>query len=286
MPATAITLLELIKKGESLLDEQECEGSLAGSEQIAMHLLGIASRVDLYSEPKTITDEIEGAFFSLIEKRAEGYPLQYVVGEVAFSDMIVQVDERALIPRPETEGLVDMCSKWYPHDEALAILDLCTGSGCIAVSLATIFPSATVTAVDVSPDAVMCTRDNVRAHGLEERVNVIWCDLFAGLEGNQFDLITVNPPYIPTGELASLQEEIHYEPRIALNGGVDGLDIVRRIVEEVKQYMKPGGRVICELGDEQADMVLNYVGEKGYSYGEIHCDFAGKKRFVSWRNEE
>lgn len=212
----------------------------------------------------------------IVEKRLTGRPLWYIIGDVEFYDCTIKVDERALIPRPETEILAQHAAKAVEDGDK--VLDLCTGSGCIAVSVAKHCKGKKVqiTAADVSDAAIMLARENANYNSVD--VNFVQSDLFSRVHG-RFNLIVCNPPYIKSGEIAGLQSEVRdYEPRIALDGGEDGLEFYRRLAREVSRYITRGGLLMLEVGEGQAQEVLKLFDKREYAM--VVKDFAGVDRFL------
>ena len=212
----------------------------------------------------------------IVEKRMTGRPLWYIIGDVEFYDCTIKVDERALIPRPETEILAQQVVNTL--EEGDKMLDMCTGSGCIAVSVAKHLngKKVQITAADVSDAAIMLARENANYNSVN--INFIQSDLFSRVHG-RFNLIVCNPPYIKSGEIASLQSEVRdYEPRIALDGGEDGLDFYRRLAKEVTRYITRGGLLMLEVGEGQAEEVLKLFDKREYAM--VVKDFAGVDRFL------
>ena len=212
----------------------------------------------------------------IVEKRLTGRPLWYIIGDVEFYDCTIKVDERALIPRPETEILAQHVVKSV--EEGDKVLDLCTGSGCIAVSAAKHLKGKKVqiTATDVSDAAIMLARENANYNSVD--INFVQSDLFSRVHG-RFNLIVCNPPYIKSAEIATLQSEVRdFEPRIALDGGEDGLEFYRRLAREVSRYITRGGLLMLEGGEGQAQDVLKLFDKREYAM--VVKDFAGVDRFL------
>ncbi len=214
----------------------------------------------------------------IADERLTGRPLWYIIGDTDFYGYKIKVDERVLIPRPETEELASLVIG--SAEENCNILDLCTGSGAIAIAvykeLEKRGKAPKMTAVDISADALDLARENAEANGAD--IFFMQSDLFKRLRG-RFDIIVSNPPYIPTGNIEGLQKEVRdYEPRLALDGGVDGLEYYRKIAQEASKYLNRGGTVILEVGAGEADAVLRMF--KGVSYSMIIKDFNGIDRYV------
>lgn len=196
---------------------------------------------------------------TLLKRRANGEPLQYILGGAYFMGLRFSVDKRVLIPRQDTETLAESAIIALRGMKKPRVLDLCTGSGAIGISIKTLIPSAEVTLTDVSRDALDVAHKN--AHDLNADVDIRHGDLFKAVGRDQFDLIASNPPYIPRGDIDALQKEVQYEPLLALDGGEDGLDVYRRIAKEAPAHLKPEGYVYLEVGIGQADAVLQLIRE-------------------------
>lgn len=281
----------------------------AEAAQLACHVLS-CSKSWLYSHKgDEVEDKVLLASAALINERCKGRPLQYIIGTANFYGIDLAVDERVLIPRPETEVLVETAlkelSSFRPDaacSEGIAaarqalgvlpeplVLDLCTGSGAIAAAVAANLPKARVIATDLSPKAFMLARANLRPY---KNVQVLRGDLFDALSGLKdsssqsehllFDAILTNPPYIPADAIAGLAKEVRdFEPHMALDGGQDGLDIVKRIIEQAPKHLKSGGLLLMEIGDDQgADAVQIAASQGAYKEAVILKDLAGKDRIL------
>jgi release factor glutamine methyltransferase len=207
-------------------------------------------------------------------KRAEGRPLQYVFGYQEFYNVKLKVDERVLIPRPETEILAEEAIKLAGGGE---VLDICTGSGAIALAIAK-NSGAIVEGADISPEAIELARENAENNGLKVVFKV--SDLFEAYKDREFNLITANPPYIKRGDIAGLQKEVRdYEPRLALDGGEDGFNVIRRIAKEAGAYLKSGGTILIEVGIGQAYKTKELFISKSYTV-EVIKDLEGVDRII------
>jgi release factor glutamine methyltransferase len=218
---------------------------------------------------------------ALVERRAAGEPTQYLTGEREFYKRRFQVDDRVLIPRPETELLVDAALAVLPTDASARVLDVCTGSGCVAISLAAERPQARIWAIDLSEGACEVARLNARKHGVESRCEVLAGDLFDPLPpGERFHVIVSNPPYVTEGELPTLSPEVRCEPRLALEGGPDGLRLIRRLVSEAKEWLRPGGLLALEVGETQGEAVRGLLSQAGYREVRIEQDWEKRDRLA------
>ena len=212
----------------------------------------------------------------IVEKRLTGRPLWYIVGDTEFYNCKIKVDERALIPRPETELLAEAACKTVEDGDK--VLDLCTGSGCIAVAIAKNCAGrrVSVTAADLSDAAIMLAEENAKLNDVN--INFVQSDLFGGVRG-RFNLIVCNPPYIKSADIPKLQKEVReYEPRIALDGGDDGLDFYRRLAKEVRSYLAKDGMLLLECGEGQAEEILKLFGRRDYAM--VLKDLSGVDRFL------
>ena len=222
------------------------------------------------------TVEVE-VFDSFVDRRRSGEPLQYIEGTVPFGPIEVAVDSRVLVPRPETEQLYEIACDIV--DDPMVIVDLCTGSGNLAIALKHTFPSATIYATDISPDAVELARDNVRVAGLD--VTVLGGDLFDPLPDHlrgRIDLIVSNPPYLAAAELPDLPIDVRdHEPTVALVAGPVGDEVLARIAEAAPEWLRPGGAIVCEISEFHGPAVAEYFVSVD---GEIKQDLFGKERFV------
>jgi release factor glutamine methyltransferase len=250
------------------------------AELLLAHALG-CDRVRLYIDFDRPLDKGELARFrGLVERRAAGEPTHYILGAREFYGRPFKVDPRVLIPRPETELLVEQALQRLAPDATGPVLELCTGSGCIGLTLAAERPQLRVEATDVSAEALEVAADNARALGLEERVALLRGDLFAPVAGRRYAMIVSNPPYVARGAIAGLSAEVRREPQLALDGGVDGLDVIRRIVAEAPGALQPGGWLLLEIGEEQGPRLLALFASAGLQEGTIHRDLAGLDRIA------
>jgi release factor glutamine methyltransferase len=239
-------------------------------------------RISLYLNSKETLDKEKSLFISsVLKRRTQGEPIQYILGKTEFMGLEFKLTPDVLIPRPETEILVDVASEYIRKraPQGAGILDLGTGSGCIAVSLARLFPGARITASDISSLSLEVARDNAKLNGVA--IEFIRSDLFDSLRINSFDFIVSNPPYIAKADIAKLQPEVRREPIIALDGGKDGLDFYKRIIKESCDYLKEGGFLIMEIGFNQGKDVENISQNLGgYEIIKVIKDYNNIDRVV------
>jgi len=251
------------------------------------------SRVELYAyHDRPLAQDERAALRDGVKRRAAGEPLQYVTGEVAFRHIIVKVRPGVLIPRPETEVLVDtglpaVRAAIAERGEAL-VLDVCTGSGCIALSIAQECPGAKVIASDISPIACEVAGENAERLALAEQVTVYEGDLFDALPKDnrgRFDLLISNPPYIPSADVPVLPAEVAgFEPHLALDGGEDGLDVYRRILDEARMWLRPGSGIFAIELDERRVQQAAAEAREWYEDVRVVADLAGRDRIVTARS--
>ena len=241
------------------------------------HITGQSLTSIILNNTKPLGEPATGAFLAALERRKAKEPLQYILGRWAFMGLEMLTDPRALIPRPETELLVEEALKFiHGLGRRAKVLDVCTGSGCIAVAIAKLV-DADVTAIDISPAALTLAKENAALH--QAKINFLQSDLFAGLAGQTYDVIISNPPYIPTGELSGLQHEIQdHEPMLALDGGPDGLDIYRRLVPASLEHLTPGGALFLEIGPAEVETIMKSA---GYGIVRLVKDYAGLNRVLA-----
>ncbi|AEI68384.1 peptide chain release factor N(5)-glutamine methyltransferase [Corallococcus macrosporus] len=262
-------------------EKRQVDAPRLTAEILLSHVLEL-SRVRLYVDlDRPLSKEELGAYRALIERRMAGEPTQYLTGVREFYNRPFKVDARVLIPRPETELLVEAALRMLPRDAPGRALDVCTGSGCIAISLAAERPQATVTATDLSPDACALARENAQALGVADRVTVLQGDLFAPVPaGERFQVVVSNPPYIASGEIPGLSAEVRREPKLALDGGPDGLVAVRRVVTGARQWLEPGGLLAMEIGEDQGPAVLEFLRAAGYADARVEKDLERRERMA------
>lgn len=242
------------------------------------HVLGVDRGALLRMQPEELEEEAYARYCALVERRAKGEPTAYLLGSREFMSLDFAVNEAVLIPRPDTEILVEAVLEAAKGYESPIIFDICCGSGCIGVSLAHYLPNAAVTLVDLSSAAVSVAKQNAARHA-PTNATVLEEDAFH-LEG-ECDIFVSNPPYIETAVVDGLQTEVRdHEPRMALDGGADGLDFYRHFAETAMQNLRQGGMIALEVGHDQARVVGRLLEENGWSDVQIIADLAGIERVV------
>lgn len=281
------TIGALVKWATDDFRAKGIENPRLDAELIVAHALGITRTQVIIDAARPLDGPELSALRELVKRRRAREPVAYLRGEREFHGLPFRVDSRVLIPRPDTETLVDAALERTRHVSlSMRLADLCTGSGCVAIAIARERPTAKIWATDLSEDALSVARENAARLGA---YNVAFRagDLFAALpEGTQLDAVVANPPYIATTEIETLQPDIKdFEPRIALDGGPDGLAIVRRIVEEAPRWLVPGGLLALELGAGEAPAVTALFAERGFRDVRVHRDYARIERVVSGLRE-
>ncbi len=254
------------------------------AEVLLTHVVGW-SRAELLAHPERSLTQAQAVQFSeLVADRAAGYPLPHLTGEVEFYGLDVAVTPEVLIPRPETEVLVDLAlERLADRGEPTTVIDVGTGCGCIAVALASHLPEGLIYAIDISPPALAVARQNAERHGLDGRIRFMVGDLLDRRPG-PVDLIVSNPPYVTTDEWAELPPSIRdHEPRLALDGGADGLEVIRRLLRQSQGLLAPGGALLIEIGATQGGAVKEIAQRLFAQSGitiRVHPDLAGRDRVL------
>lgn len=249
------------------------------AQEIIAHVLGITRTQLLTSLDREISEDEAVKIMEIAQKVASHYPLEYALGYAWFLGEKIMVNPNVLIPRPDTETLV-LEAKRRINGRSLRVLDLCTGSGCIALLVKKLCPQCQIVASDISPSALDVARMNVDRMGLE--VELVQSDLFANLTG-KFDLMLSNPPYIPSDFIATLEPEIAHEPRLALDGGADGNDVYRRIAQALPQFLTEDGKALLEIDCPESIMMQNVSKVfEGFSR-EVLPDISGRARVLALR---
>jgi release factor glutamine methyltransferase len=271
------TTLKLVAWTQDFFAKKDVDAPRLTAELLLAHALS-CDRVRLYLDfEKPIAEAELARYRDLLRRRAEGEPTAYLLGRKEFYGRPFRVDPRVLVPRPETELVLEAALAALP--EGGRALDLCTGSGCLAISLALERPGVRVLATDLSEDALAVARENAAALGAV--VDFSGGDLWAAVHGAEpFDVIVSNPPYIPAKELAGLPREVRREPCIALDGGEDGLSVLRPIVAGAPSRLRPGGALCVEMHESHLDVLPRLCLEAGFARAEARRDLAGLPRFT------
>lgn len=263
---------------------------LAGARQDALRLMAQAlgtDRLAVYVEPRRAVDARGAALFrALVDRRAAHEPVQHILGFEEFRGLKIEVTPDVLIPRPETEGLVERALELLADRPGALVADIGTGSGAIACALAAARPDLEVLAVDQSLGALAVASDNVRVLGLASRVRLLAGDLLGPLAslGGSLDMVVANPPYLPSGIIAGLPAEVErFEPRMALDGGPDGMRVLRRIIAEAPRFLRPGGWLLMEIGEEQAGPLASLMAAEGFSSIGARRDLRDVERYIEGR---
>ncbi len=247
-------------------------------------------RLSLYLNKDMVLDKDKSTFISsVLKRRLKAEPIQYILGKTEFMGLEFKVNKDVFIPRPETEILVETAIKSVSSvkRQASSVLDLGTGSGCIAISLAKFLSDVKIIATDISQETIKISKYNARLNNVTDKIRFIYSDLFTdyGLRITGYDIIVCNPPYIPTEEIEGLQPEIKYEPRIALDGGSDGLDFYRRIVTCAPNYLNKCGFLIMEMGFGQREPIENIFQKSGkFEIIEVVGDYSNIERVIVAKN--
>ncbi len=276
-----MTVKELLEEIIRVFKKAGVECAEAEARQLACHVLSCSPAFLVSHADDEVDDKVLLASAALINERCKGRPIQYVLGSANFYGIDLAVDERVLIPRPETEFLAEEAIAFLKERPFPKAMDLCTGSGAIAAAVAANVPNVKVIATDMSPKAFMLARVNLRPY---QNVKVLRGDLFEALPEGElpFDAILTNPPYIPAEVIPTLSREVKdYEPRMALDGGADGLDIIRRIIKEAPEHLKSGGMLLMEIGHDQGTAAIDLSAQTGaYREARIIKDLEGHDRIL------
>ena len=275
-----MTVLEVLQRSTEYLKKRKIDNPRLNAEHLLGHVLG-RSRMELYLEFERKLPEAELApLRELLRRRGEGEPLQHLLGTVEFCGQTFLCDGRAMVPRPETEQLVELLvSEVTGQKLQLRILDVGTGSGVIALSLAAKVPEAAIVATDVSEDALVLARDNAARLGFIERVKFLRSDLLSDIEG-AFDVIVANLPYVSTQDRQSLAREVLHDPELALFAGERGDELVRELIEQAPAHLNPAGLLALEIGIGQAASLIELLREKNYHDFSAKNDYSGVSRFL------
>lgn len=289
-PGRTWTVKDALEWTRGYLDRKGDAHALLSARTLLSHATDL-SHLELYTLfDRPLSQSERDVLREGVARRGAGEPLQYITGTAPFRYLEVKVRPGVLIPRPETEVLVDEALAAIGDAEAPQVADICCGSGCIACAVATEAPSSEVWATDISPEACALTRENARSCGAEARVRVVECDLDAGIPADlagTFDCVASNPPYIPDEVMAALPAEVKdHEPELALAGGADGLDVFRRLLLSAQRLLKPGGALVVELHEGSLEDACALTRDAGMEEVRAVHDLAGKPRVLVARKGE
>ena len=276
-----MTVLEVLQSSTDYFKKRGVESPRLNAEHLLAFILK-RKRIELYLEfERDLTEAELAPLRELVRRRGQGEPLQHLLGTVEFAGQTFLCDKRALVPRPETEQLVEMLQSKIQNPKS-KIADIGTGSGVIALSLALKFPEAKITATDISDGALALSRENAERLGLTNRVTFLHGDLLIYVT-DVYDLIVANLPYIPAMDRATLSREVLHDPQVALFGGERGDEIVQKLIEAAPAHLVPGGLLALEVGIGQADDLAAFMEKKNYHDIETERDYAGVIRFLFGR---
>ena len=297
-----MTVLEILNRTKVFFEKKGVPDARLDAEYIISHGLGMKNRMDLYLNfEKPLTAAELDTLRPLVARRANREPLQHIVGDTSFRGHIIKCDPRALIPRPETESLVDMAIERLNGVESPFIVEVGTGTAAISIACAKEIAGAKVLATDISDEALSLARENAQANGLNEELTFAQGDLLEAVTGDivakivgasassatlpKISCLIANLPYIPDGEKGKLQPEVDkFDPALALYGGPDGLDLVRKLLQQTEGRLSAGAPVLLEIGSEQAEVLKNEAGNYPWlEFEGIHKDYCGNIRFVSYK---
>lgn len=296
-------IIELLSQGDKTLQESGIENSRREAMVLLAHVLGIDDKKlltrlkDQVEDPRVCTD-----FNDLLIKRCAQNPLQYLTGTQEFMSLEFAVTPDVLVPRWDTEILVEAALEKLKNYQNPLVVDIGTGSGAIIISLAKYYPRGNYYAVDISDAALAVAKQNAKRHNVDDKITFIKGDLLSpfltncqlstvngqlptdncqlSIVNSQFDVVVSNPPYIPTREINHLPRDVQKEPHLALDGGADGLDIYQKLIPQIHQVLKPGGEVFLEIGYNQGNDVSNLCAQEGFTNRKILQDFAQLDRVV------
>ncbi|HEY4416294.1 MAG TPA: peptide chain release factor N(5)-glutamine methyltransferase [Verrucomicrobiae bacterium] len=281
-----MTVLEAIQKSAEFLGKKSVESPRLQTELLLAHLLQMP-RMKLYLNfDRVLTTAETDALREFVKRRGLREPLQHIVGSTSFCGYEITVNRDVLVPRPETELLAELGWQFLSTRNAqpLTALDFCTGSGCIAIALAAKCPAAKITATDISAAALTLARTNATKNGVAERIEFLSGDglgALADVSARGFDLIVTNPPYIASAEIMTLDPEVRdFDPRLALDGGADGLDFYRKLAKEAKRFLQPSGKIMLEFGDGQADEIKKLFEDEKWIVEAVREDYSQRARIL------
>ena len=279
-----MTIMEAIKKGMIELKNSNIETPKIKARLLMQFTLNKPRQYIIVNDLNELNQKQEEQYFLSIKKMRQGVPLEHITHQREFMKLNFFVNENVLIPRQDTEILVEEVIKIAKKINAKSILDLCTGSGAIAVSLAKYLPDTEITALDISSDALKVAKKNAISNGVENQITFVSSDLFTNLSEEKFDIIVSNPPYVKEEIMDKLDEQVKREPKIALNGGKDGLNFYKKIIKQAYQYLKYKGYLCLEIGfDQKIDVIELIENEEKFENTYSKKDLCGNDRIIVTR---
>ena len=282
-----MTVLEILNRTKVFFEKKGIPDARLDAEYIISHGLQMKSRMDIYLNfEKPLTEAELDVLRQMVARRANREPLQHIIGDTSFRGFIIKCDPRALIPRPETESIVDMAKEALKGIENPFIVEVGTGTAAISIACAKEIAGAKVLATDISEDALSLARENAEANGLGETLAFSKGDLLDAVTAtDKIDCLIANLPYIPDGEKGKLQPEVDkFDPALALYGGPNGLTLVRKLLQQTEGKLSAGAPILLEIGSEQAEVLKNEAANYPWlEFSGIHKDYCGNIRFVSYK---
>lgn len=275
-----MNIFEAYNKTKKELEAAGIEDYVFEAKQIIKHITGFSNSEILMNYTNRLTEFQSNNLTAIIKQRALRYPLQYIFGEWAFYGREFYVGPGVLVPRADTETLVEACLKYLKNSESPAVLDLCAGSGCIGITLALEKADAAVTLVEKFPEAARYAERNIKRHGTDNATLICGDVLNGAANDKEYELIVSNPPYVPKNEMETVSPEVHYEPETALFGGEDGLDFYRAVITEYNKALKAGGMLAFEVGGGEAAAVEALLEDAGLKEINTEKDLGGICRAV------
>jgi len=274
-----VSIATALNQAADKLQTQEVDEPRMDAALLLSHTLGRDRTFLIAHDDELLSAEQSRIFDDLVLRRASGEPLQYLTGHQEFFKLDFEVTPDVLIPRPETELIVEAVLELFPQNAEFNFADVGTGSGCIAISILHERAQARATAIDKSARALEVARRNAARHQVTDRLRMLESDLFAALPREEtFDLIVSNPPYIQSGALKTLQREVRLEPQSALDGGTDGLTLIRRLLSDAPAFLRARGYLVFEIGFDQEDSLRRIIDQTTWKLGEIRQDLQGLGR--------
>lgn len=271
---------ELIGYGKNTLNKNEVQDSSIISRILAEYILNFNRQEIIANLDKEVKEEQRVRYYLALIEIIQGMPIQYITNKQEFMKLDFYVDENVLIPQPDTEILVEKAIEEAKKIENVEILDMCTGSGCIGISIAKNIENAKVTLVDIGENVIEIAKKNALRNKVESQLTFIQSNMFEKVE-KKFDIIVSNPPYIKTDVIPKLDKQVQNEPHIALDGGKDGLKFYKIIIEEAKKYLKENGKLILEIGYDQKEEVENLIKQsRQYKKIEVIKDLSQNDRVI------